>query len=174
MAYADLDTIQTPTGGATILSAWGAQINANFDAMFPVIAPDVAWTDWSPTLANVTVGNGTTTAKYFKFGRSVVFELKFVMGSTSAMGTNPTYTLPVTANARYTLNIEHYGTISILDSGTAILSGQSFASSTTVGLLGVLNASATYATISGFTSTIPMTWATGDAFSVKGFYEAAV
>lgn len=175
--------------GSVCLVVTGAGTAADPYLVSPVISPDAgnalscratglfagtgAWTSWAPTLANITVGNGVTTALFAREGRLIAFELKFVMGSTSAMGSNPTFTLPVTAAARYAVNIDHYGTISIFDTAPAIYSGMSFVSSTTIGLLGVYNASATYATITGFTSAIPFTWGTGDAFVVKGFYESA-
>lgn len=164
------------TTGDIITEAEWDKIKAYLDAAFPLVGAnlDAAWTTWAPTYANLTVGNGVTTARYARVGRWVAFELKFVMGSTSAMGTNPTFTLPVTAASRYTLNMEHYGTISIFDTSVpAIYAGISFTSTTGIGLLGVYNASGTYTTITGFTSAIPMTWAVGDAFSVKGWYEAA-
>lgn len=171
MAYSAM--VAKTTGDVIDETEWD-KLKDNWDATFPVVFPDVAWTNWTPTYTNITVGNGVTTARYFKVGRWVVFELKFVLGSTSSMGTNPTYTVPITAASRYTLNIEHYGDISIFDTSVpAIYSGMSFTSTTGIGLLGVYNASGTYTTITGFTSAIPMTWATGDAFSVKGWYEAA-
>jgi hypothetical protein len=169
MAYAAPTNLAT---GDVAPEAWFDAVTNDFAAMFPVVAPDAAWATWAPTLANITVGNGTTTARYFKLGRLVWFDLKFVMGSTSAMGTNPTYTLPVTAAARYVAN-EVVGSISVLDSGTANFPGLSLLSSTTVAVLQVGNAAGTYVTATGFTATAPMTWTTSDMFSVKGFYEAA-
>jgi hypothetical protein len=174
MAYVvDLSSsIHDPATGNSPPATWGDAINANFLAAFP-IAPDVAWSTWTPTWANLTVGNGTTTARYFRVGRWIVFELKFVMGSSSTMGTNPTYTLPVTAASRYTASLDTYGTISILDSGTANYGGVSFVSSTTVGFVQVWNSSTTSLAAAGVTATLPMTWTTSDGFVVKGFYEAA-
>lgn len=173
MAYTvDLNSLHDPVTGTSPPASWGDAIRDNFLAAFP-FAPDVAWQTWVPTLANVTVGNGTTTARYQRIGRWIVFELKFVMGSTSAMGSNPTYTLPVTAASRYTVDIDAYGSISILDSGVANYGGPSFVSSTTVGKLQVWNSSTTSLTAAGFTATLPMTWGTADGFAVKGFYEAA-
>lgn len=168
----DLNTIHDPVTGFSPPASWGDAVAANFLAAFP-IAPDVAWSTWTPTWVNLTVGNGTVTARYFRIGRWVVFELKFVMGSTSAMGTNGTHSLPVTAASRYAVDVDSYGVINILDSGTANYSGISICGSTTTGKIAVWNASGTYLQPVTFSSTIPMTWTTSDAFMIKGFYEAA-
>jgi hypothetical protein len=60
-----------------------------------------AWTSFTSTPTNFTLGNGTMVGRYTQTGKMVYFELYIKLGSTSSMGTAPTFTLPVTANSRY-------------------------------------------------------------------------
>src|SRR5678815_1966659 len=46
-----------------------------------------SWSTWSPTTANLTLGNGTITARYRMSGKTGDFFFSFVLGSTSAIGT---------------------------------------------------------------------------------------
>src|SRR5258706_593917 len=54
-----------------------------------------AWTTWSPTLTNLTLGSGALTAKYRQVGKTVDIRGRFVYGIGSAVGTDPSFTLPV-------------------------------------------------------------------------------
>jgi hypothetical protein len=61
---------------------------------------DTQWQTYTPSLTNITLGNGVLTGcKYFRTGKrcSVKFRLKF--GTTTGMGTDPTFSLPLTAAA---------------------------------------------------------------------------
>ena len=134
-----------------------------------------AWTSFTPTWTNITVGNGTSDCYYLKIGRLVFARYKFIMGSTSAMGTDPRVDLPVAAaasflstsfRAPYSLNIE--------DSGTGTYFGFARHRATSTGIeLFVGNAAGTYFGASSITSTVPMTWTTNDSISFQIFYESA-
>lgn len=168
--------IDKATGDIITEVEWD-KLKAYFDAAFPLVGAglDAAWTTWAPTYSNMTVGNGTTTyAKYMRLGRWIVFELKFTLGSTSTIGTVPTFTLPVTAAARYSnVNNDVIGDALLWDNGTTSYRGICvWRSSTTAGLL-VHVASGTYVSTADVTSTAPIAaWTTNDAFTVKGWYEA--
>lgn len=131
-----------------------------------------AWQTWSPTYANLTVGNGTVTSKYIQIGKSVFFIYKIIFGTTSSMGTNPTISFPVTTNASYISN-------DMLGNGFANTSTSNnplwvqWVSSTTFNPT-VFQATGTYvASQTLFTSAIPGTWANGSQLTMQGFYEAA-
>lgn len=162
------------TGDAITAAIWNQDIKTNTDAAFP-LAPDIAWTAWTPTLANLTLGNGSRTSVYTRVGRWIYFDLAIVFGSTSSMGTAPTFTLPVTASSRYNpaAVTQALGTCVLLDSGTANYLGPVYVSSTTVGTFACTGVGATYATLNAITATVPFTWTTGDALSVIGTYESA-
>lgn len=131
-----------------------------------------AWQSYTPTLANLTLGNGTLTGKYCQIGKTVVGRISFVLGSTSAVGTSPTFTLPVTAIGGYAGN-EPLGTVFFYDSGIALYTGQLTLFSTTVVAITASAASGSYVTNAGITSTVPFTWGTSDSILIEFMYEAA-
>lgn len=130
------------------------------------------WQTWSPAWANFTVGSATVTAKYAQVGKVVIFKLKVVL-SGSTMGSGPTFTLPVTATSGYAANQDKIWPVHIEDSGAATYLGRAGVTSTTIATIVVANVAGTYATNSGITSTVPMTWGDADSFSINGIYEAA-
>lgn len=133
-----------------------------------------AWTAYTPTFTNLTVGNGTLSGGSVRLGRTIHFYVKFILGTTSTVGTAPTFSLPVAASARYSsTTLDVLGRVLILDAGTADFGGVSMFASSTTGALQVYNAASTYLQVNGFTATVPMTWTTGDGFVVYGTYEAA-
>lgn len=132
-----------------------------------------AWASFTPSWANVTVGNGTNTGWYLQIGKTVFVKTRFVMGSTSTMGA-AVLTLPVTASANAMVDsLAGLGSIFIQDSGTAVFNGGvRYRSTTTVDPF-VWTASGTYVIPTTFSSTVPMTWTTNDNFIMQFFYEAA-
>lgn len=56
------------------------------------------WTPYTPTFVNLTLGNGTALARYWKLGRFVHTSGLITLGSTTVMNTNPvTISLPFIA-----------------------------------------------------------------------------
>jgi hypothetical protein len=130
------------------------------------------WQTWAPTWANFTVGNATTSYRYTQIGKLVVFSMDVLLGTTSAMGTGPTFTLPVASVGSYRQNVSYIGNVGILDVGTQIFKGSVYWSTTTIAGLQVDGVGGTYTIPTAFTAAVPMGWATGDAFNVIGSYEA--
>lgn len=129
-----------------------------------------AWTTWSSTTANITVGSGSVTARYIQIGKTVHFFFSFSMAANSSMGTAPTFTLPVTMAAASPRAFE----INIFDSGLGYIKGIGVnEGSSTVITCFFVDVSVTAAKNGTITSTAPMTWTTSDAFTVTGTYEAA-
>lgn len=129
-------------------------------------AIDHALTDWTPTLGGITKGNGTVIARYRKLGKEVFFELQCTFGSTTAITGQVSFTLPVNTARRHMI----YG--DALDSGATVymLSGDLNGSTCTVR---AVNAAGTYASpYTTLSSTIPMTWVSGDRINISGVYEA--
>lgn len=55
-------------------------------------------TDFTPSWTNLTVGNGTYDYKgYLQVNNLIVVSVSFTFGSTSAMGSAPSFTVPVAA-----------------------------------------------------------------------------
>ncbi|MGE5827715.1 MAG: hypothetical protein ACM30G_05035 [Micromonosporaceae bacterium] len=124
--------------------------------------------DWSPILTNLTQGSGTITAKYTRVGKVVDWYFRFVFGAGSAVGTDPTWSLPATPASFYPV-AEGFGRFPgeahLVDSGTAARPGNLFhAAATTVGVT-FWNATPTVATV---TATAPWTWATNDSIAAWG------
>jgi len=132
------------------------------------------WQSYTPTFTNVTTGNGTITGKYIQIGKTVFFYARFVFGSTSAITGTVSISLPVTSINYTTAYTKVIGQVSAFDASAAQqYTGVSAWTNTTTVEPDITNVSGTYAVSSGITSTIPMTWATGDVLDLNGFYEAA-
>lgn len=127
-----------------------------------------AMQSWTPTFANFTKGNAVITSVYIQIGKSVFFHLEVVLGSTSTMGTAPTFTLPVTATSR-TVNFPLGSTV-ILDASAGSLNAFSTWTTTGTGKLLYWDTSNAGQNV---TASAPMSWTTNDSFSINGTYEAA-
>jgi len=133
-----------------------------------------AWSSWTPTWTNLTVGNGTTDiALYIQIGKIVFLRYKFTFGTTSSMGTTPTFTLPVTAVSTIDTTNNIIGTASFVDPDTVTTQGFVLITSTTQGILRIAKADGTYLQHANLTSTVPHTWGSLDRVHFQGFYEAA-
>lgn len=139
---------------------------------------DWAWDSWTPTLANLTLGNGTLTARYKQVGKTVFYRFVFTLGSTSAVGTGPTFTLPTSPK---TIGGSGSGSIKVGDShyednGVSSVEGMvymSAASPTSTVTLVTLNSGGTYVQGATVSATAPFTFGTGDEIRASGFYEVA-
>jgi len=124
-------------------------------------------TTWTPTLANLTQGNGTIIAKYRRAGKWVDFRFKFTLGSTSAVGTTPQFTLPAAPSVDYLAANDVIGGGQLLHTGvTNRQASPVFIGGST---LQIQFWNATPATAS-VTATVPWTWGTGDYLDCFGTY----
>lgn len=168
------------TTGASAIIADGSVTTAKIaagavtNAKLSTTSGDVGgpWKTWSPTLSNITNVNGTVTAKYTQVGKTVHIFFRFVLGSSSAMGSAPAFSLPVTASSDWPADLR-LGLVQIEDSGVQTYFGWGQLTSTTTLRMVVSNASNTYLQNTGISSTIPMSWGTADHISFTGTYEAA-
>lgn len=127
-----------------------------------------SWTDWTPTLTNLTLGNGSLIANYFRVGKLVTFYVRFTLGSTSSVGTDPRFTLPFSANR----TLGPIFSAKLTDDGVADYNGVGLFYTDSV-YVRTTGASGTYANIVNTTATVPFTWGANDYFVVTGTYEAA-
>lgn len=123
-----------------------------------------AWTAYTPTLANLTLGNGTLAASYRRIGHSLELRFRFTLGSTSAVGTSPTFSLPAGMTALNASDV--CGDLSLQDTGTATRRGQAILSTSTT--IGLFNFSST-GVLQGTTALVPHTWATTDIIFCNSF-----
>jgi hypothetical protein len=146
-----------PFVASTVLEA--AQLNGIGEA-----------TAYTPTLTNLTLGNGTMFAKYVRVNKYIFGQIKLVFGSTTVMGSSPSFSLPVTG-ADNLQNVTSH--VYLLDSGVAFYLASAITSTTTIQPF-ALNTAGTYLTnSSNFSATVPFTWATNDFIAIAFSYEAA-
>lgn len=125
---------------------------------------------FTPTLTNITLGNGTNTAHYVQINKFVFVEGKITFGSTTSITGLPKATLPVTAAiaGESVMTNCHYA-----DFGTTGYVGFVYFDSTTTVSFYVQNVGSTYPTFTSLSSTVPHTWAVNDYISYRYSFEAA-
>lgn len=159
-------------GGLTLAQYQTAELYAVSATAF-VLSPSGtsggAFTTFTPTWSNYTRGNGTTEAAYTQIGKLVYMYINETLGSTSSMGTGPTFTLPITASS--VNSIAGWGLM--LNSGDAYYGVQMWASNTTTVVLDSVNTAGTYAKGGTINATTPFSWGTGDALYLTLTYRAA-
>jgi hypothetical protein len=129
------------------------------------------WTAFTPTPANLTVGNGTLTARYQQIGKTVIAEFYFALGSTSAVTGLPAFTLPVTAKVS---NFTPVGVAGFGDFGVGTFIAVPIIYSGSIVYIAMVGSSATYAREDGnVNATTPFTWVTNDTIIARMTYEAA-
>jgi hypothetical protein len=131
----------------------------------------LAWTSYTPTFTNFTLGNGTITlAKFKQLGKLVFVKVLVTLGSTSSVSGRIGFTLPVTATADNTDRT--IGTAGLLAGGVSSTGFVAIGTTTRADLYALL-ASGTYVSNTNTSSTIPGTWAAASTFSATFTYEAA-
>lgn len=128
-----------------------------------------AWQSWTPAWTNLTVGNAIINAKYTQIGKTLFFRLQLSAGTTTSIGSSPTFSLPVTALASSPSGIVDY---IYTDAAVETYYGRErIAASATTVLFTVFDASTTYASQTAITASIPFGWGTADSINAVGFYE---
>lgn len=123
---------------------------------------DVEVTAYTPTLTNVTLGNGSITGRYQRVGAYCIVGIHLAFGSTTSVSGLIGISLPFTAAPDTTTRSS--GNFSYGDTGTTTYQGWGLVaeSSTKIDMYAV-NSAATYANVgTGTSATIPHTWANTD------------
>jgi hypothetical protein len=127
-----------------------------------------AWTAFTPTWTNLTVGNATNSGKYLQIGKIVWFRIDLALGNTSSVSASAvSVNFPVTAAIGSSFAVAHGEAIDIstgdaFDVHGRLASAAAFAIFTDNGTKLVT-----------MTSTVPFTWTTSDELHLVGFYESA-
>lgn len=143
------------------------EIRDQFNSMF------AAWTSYTPTwtaaTTNPVLGNGTLVGRHIKWGRTLIYHINLIMGSTTTYGSGAySFDLPATsANAGATF----VGTAQL--AAAARWAGQTLiipnSSVTTL----FFSTNTTTTTLSAMTGTVPVTLASGNQLRMTGLYETA-
>lgn len=121
----------------------------------------------------VTIGNGTQTARWKAQGTRITLEGHITYGSTTTFGSSD-LTLPVAVDSFYPTGGSRFplGICIFLDAAVAVYFGNAvYLSSGPAARIQVQPAGGTYVTTSVITSTVPMTWGTGDELSFNIEYD---
>lgn len=139
------------------------------------LAANTAWTTWTPTLVSLS-GGTQTFAKYQQIGKTVHFRFMYTLAG-AGVGSSPSFTLPVAAASDYkpaSLDGPMAFFASYNDSGGNLVSPlTTFISSASVVRFLAPTTGGTYEGVANVTSTVPITWASGDYIFCCGTYEAA-
>lgn len=133
---------------------------------------DWAWQSWTPAWTNLTVGNGTVIAKYKQIGKTVICRISFTAGSTSSVGSSPTFTLPVTSVSDYKA-YQSLGSLYLEDAATQGYVGYIGWKSTTTANPNYMNSGTGNIRSTDINASNPFSWGTNDFFAGTFEYEAA-
>lgn len=161
-------TLTTPTIGSFTNATHNHQSAAGGGLLDLASIDTTAWSSWTPTWTNLTIGNGTNSWKYRQIGKSVFFRGVTIFGTTTTMGTGPTFTLPTTSVAVPNTNMQ-ICTLKLYN-GSGNWNGEGNWATTTTCLLQYWDSNNN---TGGITSTVPGTWATNWGVFAQGFYETA-
>lgn len=136
-----------------------------------------AWQSWIPTWTATTtnpgIGNGTLQGYYTQIGKTILFRINLIFGSTSSVGSGTYFlSLPVTANSNLATGTP-IGDIYIEDTGTIGHNGVLRLSDKTKFLMNFQNADQVKAYTQDLTHAAPVAWGDGDFIRMSGFYEVA-
>jgi hypothetical protein len=127
---------------------------------------------YTPTLGGITIGNGTVAAYYTRVNKIVYGSVYITLGSTSAITTTVTFSLPVTAAANSAGLLMGNGYY--FDNSTSeTYLGVSFRSNTTTCTPFVSAAAGAYLVRSVINATVPVVYGTNDLLVYQFTYEAA-
>lgn len=132
------------------------------------------WQTWAPSWTGLTVGNGTLNyALYTQIGKTIFFNFKFTLGSSSAVTGPVQVSYPVSPNTTPTgVSSQFTGNVAFFNDGTTRVIGRAYGSTSTI-VLAAVSTSGSYPTQTNLSATVPFTWATDYAFAASGVYEAA-
>jgi len=178
-----LDTFTNPTTTSLLTSPSHAQQHSDINDAVEALEAKVAvgntvlgtYTSYTPTFANVTAGNGTSTGAYCRVNNWVHYYGTFTLGSTSSVTAGITINLPININADMAITTMNLGLVSFYDaSATTVYSGVArYNGSVSTLTASVQNAAGAYLQNQNANQTVPMTWTTSDIITFNLYYRAA-
>lgn len=164
-------TVAAVVAGNKITATWGNSVAAAVGELQTAV-PELS-TTWSPTWTNLTVGNGTQTAKYVRIGDMLVAAtLGLTWGSTTSISGSVSITLPINKAS----TVPAIGRCLYFDNGTDSHGGiirAGVGATTTASLFVDKVNGASYGDYDSLTSTAPFTWTTGDIIEFNLIYLVA-
>lgn len=159
------------TGDVLTASKWNQDVVENWNALGD------AWTAYTPTWTNLTVGNATQNSAYIAIGKLHIVRIFLKFGSTTSISGIPEITLPngVSFSSGYAgTTIIGTGNLRDASGGTDYMSPLMRSASTAARLRFLCEqVNATYAAAAAISASVPMTWAVDDEISGTFTFEAA-
>lgn len=170
-----LNIVKMDDSDRTPYSRFNTAVQAINDYLGGTGAGAPVWVSWTPTWTNLTVGNGTVSAKYAQIGKLVMCRMNIIFGTTTSVAGDIQFSLPVTTAAYAgAAGLHGLGKARAYDfSGALVYEGIVMNHSTTVAAARWQLASGTYVTQVLASSTIPFTWDDPDEITADFIYEAA-
>jgi hypothetical protein len=134
-----------------------------------------AMQSYTPSLTNMSIGNGSIAGSFIQIGKFVFGEVYIVIGVTSSITGQIAISLPVTSTA-VNGGGPTIGVVRYIDdpSGSPVpYAGPVVHGSTTTVSLRAYNTAGTYMTETSTSSSVPIGFASGDQIHVNFHYEAA-
>lgn len=130
---------------------------------------------WTPTLTNLTIGDGTLVASYIKIGKRYFCRVSVIFGSTTSVAGAILFTLPATSIAYPgAVGLTAFGQARALDLDLGVAyEGGVYNPSTTQGAIRFLDSSGAYVVQVQTGTNVPFTWATGDEIVAVFDFEGA-
>jgi hypothetical protein len=135
----------------------------------------LAWTAYTPTVSQMTLGNGTTAAEWARVGKTIFYRGLITLGSTTTLGASaPTVSIPVNArtsgaNVLSNQGINHYYDLS---AGARLVGKTLVASNYMILYLNIRRATDDLVQVFSATSGSALTIGAGDIWFFTTTYEA--
>lgn len=127
-----------------------------------------AWSSWTPTITNLTIGDGVIVGRTLQIGKLVFYDLRVTWGSTtSASGTQ---IVPAPAQAATGVDPGHIGSGMAFDTSSGFYYRLITTFRADVSNIQILGADGGSTFVN---ATSPFAWANGDILAISGFYPAA-
>lgn len=125
---------------------------------------------FTPTLNNITVGNGSVTGYWFRDRHLMKGYITFDYNSTSTITGSVSLTVPNSQNIDVSYKPPNLsskiGDVLFDDNGSGVNIGYLYVATTLTGSIVVGNASSTYLTASFISSSVPFAWTTNDGLHI--------
>lgn len=135
-----------------------------------------AWTSYTPSVSGTgsALGNGTITGHYIRVGKTVIAKIEFILGSTSTVGSNLSFSLPVTASTNSaTIAKTPIGRVVCNDASANQWAALARLETTTTMRVLLENVAGTFPQMVATSATGPFTWTTSDSANALVTFEAA-
>jgi len=179
-----LDAFTNPTATSLLTSPNHAEQHSDLNDAVEALEAKVAigatvlgtYTGYTPTLTNLTLGNGTMTTSYCQVNNFVHFWGRIVVGTTTTFtGSAVRISLPINTDSTFGGSFGNTpGNVLCRDaSAGSSFQGAGIMFGVTTAILETFLASGTFVSNVGVTQTQPMTWASTDILSWNFYYKAA-